>query len=430
MWVDEFLEGLRPDRITLGLDRIRLLSERLGITGRRNNVIVAGTNGKGSTCAYLASILKHAGVSHGLFTSPHLVDVRERIVVDGFPISSGDLTRLMKKVEQAMEGMPERPTYFEALTAAAMLYFREKDTDLNILEVGLGGRFDSTNFYPAVLNLIAPVSMDHMPTLGRTLPAIAYEKAGILKDQAPVFVGPQRPSALKVIRDCAAGVGAELTYMPEAVVCHLLKMDPEGMTFSMRTSRCRYEFLTVLLGRHQMGNAALAAMAAQRLSGMFGFPLAAEGVALGIARARWPGRLQSFRLRGKSVLADAAHNPHGARTLARALRELRIGDLSLYYCAMKDKRPLGQLRLLEPLAREIHLLSIPGERSMGPGDWTRLRNKLTHPRITIHEDLAHGFSHALRRDTSALFTGSIYFLGEFYKWSGLSPSPAITPVTK
>ena len=430
MWVEDFLEDLKPDTVTLGLDRIRVLSERLGIESRRNNVIVAGTNGKGSVCAFLASILRHAEISCGLFTSPHLVDVRERIVVNGAPVSPEDLTLLMKRVARAMEGMAQPPTYFEVLTAAALLHFQERGTQINILEVGLGGRYDAVNLYPAALNIITPVSLDHTQVLGKTLETIAHEKAGILKDAAPVLVARQRGAALEVIRRAAAESGAEFLYLPGAVSCRLRGMDPEGMRFSLRTGPHRDEFRTTLLGRHQMGNAALAVQAARRLSASFSFPLTQEALALGIARARWPGRLQTVRAHGATLLLDAAHNVHGARALARALSDLGLKDVSLYFCAMRDKRPMGLLKALAPRAGEIHLLSIPKERSMQPGDWAALRKKISHPKVVIHETLNDGFTHALNRGGLPVLTGSIYFLGEFIQWSNQLPSQATTPATK
>jgi len=429
MKVEDFLEDLKPDTVTLGLDRIRVLSERLGIEPKRNNVIVAGTNGKGSVCAFLASILRHAEISCGLFTSPHLVDVRERIAVNGALISPEELTLLMKRVARAMEGMAQRPTYFEVLTAAALLHFQERGTQINILEVGLGGRFDAVNHFPAVLNIITPVSLDHTQVLGKTIETIAYEKAGILKDAAPVLVAHQRGAALEVIRRAAAESGAECAYLPDDVTCRLLGMDPEGMRFSLRTGQRSDEFRTTLLGRHQMENAALAVAAARRLSAAFGFPLTQEALALGIARARWPGRLQIVRARGASVLMDAAHNAHGARALARALSDLGMKDVFLYFCAMRDKRPLGLLKVLAPHAAEIHLLSIPKERSMQPEDWAALRKKINHPNVLIHETLDDGFTHALNHGGLPVLTGSIYFLGEFIQWSNPSSSQAITPAT-
>ena len=345
----------------------------------------------------------------------------ERISVGGHPIPMADLERHLRRIEGTFAGLPERPTYFEVLTAAALLHFREAGTDLNILEVGLGGRYDATNRFDAALSLITPVSPDHQQTLGKTVAAIAYEKAGIIKSGVPAIAGPQRPAAMAVLRSEAEKVGAPLIDLSTLAEWRLRSMEPEGMAFTVQTKRYPYPLFTTLLGEHQMGNAALAVAAAELLSDRFRFPLTAEAVQVGIARAAWPGRLQSLALNGRTVLVDAAHNPGGAAALARALRTLGMKDLDLYFCAMRDKRPLAVLRPLLPFAREVHLLSIPKERSTTPAEWRRLRPRLDHHRVTIHDDLGQGLTRAFNGGGTPLFTGSIYFLGEFYQWSRLSP---------
>lgn len=429
MWVDEFLESLKPNYISLGLERIEALCRALGIPSRGGHVVVAGTNGKGSTCAFLEGILRQAGQRAGFYSSPHLVDVTERIRAGGRPVSLEDLERHLRRIEGSFAALPEWPTYFEALTAAALLHFRERATDLNILEVGLGGRYDATNRFDPALTLVTPVSMDHQEALGNTLAAIAREKAGILKAGVPAITGPQRPVALAVLYREAERVGAPLLDLSALAEWRLRSLEPEGMTFTIRTKRYAYPLFTTLLGEHQMANAALAVAAAELLSDRFRFPLTPEAVQVGIARTAWPGRLQALPVHGRTVLVDAAHNPGGAAVLARALRRLGVKDLDLYFCAMRDKHPMSVLRPLLPFAREVHLLSIPKERSTSPEEWRRLSRRLEHHRVTVHDDLEEGLSRAFNGGGTPLFTGSIYFLGEFYQWSKRLPSPAITPVT-
>ena len=429
MWADDLLESLKPNHISLGLERIEALCRALDIPAAGRHVIVAGTNGKGSTCAYLESILRQAGGRTGFYSSPHLVHVAERIRVGGRPISATDLERHLRRIEALFPTLTERPTYFEVLTAVALLHFRECGTESNILEVGLGGRYDATNRFAAALSLITPVSMDHQLALGKTLAAIAFEKAGIIQPGVPAVTGPQRPAALAVLRREAERIGAPLIELAALAEWHPSSMGPEGMAFTVRTKRRAYPLYTTLLGEHQAANAALAVAAAELLSDRFRFPLTAEAVQVGVARTAWPGRLQTVAVAGRTVLMDAAHNPGGAAILARALKKMGLRDLELYFCAMRDKFPLQVLRPLLPLAREVHLLSIPKERSMTPDEWRRLQPRLGHPRVTIHEDLDDGFSRALESRGTPLLTGSIYFLGEFYQWSRQSPSPAITPVS-
>jgi dihydrofolate synthase/folylpolyglutamate synthase len=429
MWVDEFLESLKPNYISLGLERIEALCSALDIPAPGPHVIVAGTNGKGSTCAYLESILRQAGHRIGFYSSPHLVDVAERIRAAGKPIPAGDLERHLRRIEAAFTALPLRPTFFEALTAAALLHFQEQKTALNILEVGLGGRYDATNRFGALLSLITPVSMDHQQALGRTLAAIAHEKAGILKQGVPAITGPQRPAVQVVLRREADAMGAPLLDLKALASWKVRSMEREGMGFTVRTKRREYALFTTLLGEHQAANAALAVAAAELLADRLSFPLIDEAIQVGVARAAWPGRLQALAVNGKAVLVDAAHNPGGAAVLARSLRALGARDLELYFCAMKDKRPLAVLKPLLPFAKRVHLLSIPKERSTTAAEWHRLRPRLDHPRVTVHDDLPAAFATAFNGGGTPLFTGSIYFLGEFYQWSKRLPSPAITPVT-
>jgi dihydrofolate synthase/folylpolyglutamate synthase len=427
MWVDEFLESLKPNYISLGLERIEALCASLGIPAAGPHVIVAGTNGKGSTCAYLESILRQAGHRTGFYSSPHLVDVAERIRTAGKPIPAGELERHLRRIEAAFPGLPKRPTFFEALTAAALLHFQEQQTALNILEVGLGGRYDATNRFGALLSLITPVSMDHQQALGRTLAAIAREKAGILKAGVPAITAPQRPAALAVLRREAEAVGAPLLELATLASWKVRAMDREGMVLTVRTKRREYALFTPLLGEHQAANAGLAVAAAELLADRLVFSLTDEVVQVGIARAVWPGRLQSIAVNGQTILVDAAHNPGGAAVLARSLMTLGLRDLKLYFCAMRDKRPLSVIKPLLPLAREVHLLTIPTERSTTAAEWRRFRPRLDHPRVTVHDDLEAAFASALNGEGTPLFTGSIYFLGEFFQWLKSSPSPAITP---
>lgn len=286
-----------------GLGSVRSLLHELGDPQKGLRIVhVAGSNGKGSTCAYLASILRAAGFRTGLYTSPHLSDIRERFRVDGKWIPARDLDRLAGKVLRACDQVRRKrgrsPTHFEALTALAFLWFREKRTDLVVLEVGLGGRLDATNVVedPAVC-LITPIGLEHQDILGRTLEKIAWEKAGILKPGCPAATVQSDPRAIRVLLARARKVGASLRVVRSRV------------TGSLLPGRPGYQAL----------NAALA-VEGIRILERGGVRVGKGAILKGMARMRWPGRFEVLS-RKPLVLLDGAHNPAGARVLADALKD-------------------------------------------------------------------------------------------------------------
>ncbi len=314
-----------PGHSGFHLERMRLILDRLSRPHlAAPTVHVAGTDGKGSTAAMVASILSAQGYRVGLYTSPHLHSVTERIRVGMEPIGRGDFAALLFRlwphalwVER--EGSYGPMSFFEMMTAMSFDHFRERRVDFQVVEVGLGGRLDSTNVVEPEVSVITPVSLDHVATLGGTLALIAGEKAGIIKQGRPVVMAPQREEAAEVVRRVASERSAPLMEVAAGMTWRTVEADAGGARFRLCGARGSYDLRTRLLGAHQVENAATAVAAAETLVER-GFALSPESIAAGIERAEWPGRLQALSDAGPLLVVDGAHNPAAARRLVQAVR--------------------------------------------------------------------------------------------------------------
>lgn len=363
-------QGIKP-----GLERIQALLDRLGHPERQClSVHVAGTNGKGSTCAMVESCLRAAGVRTGLYTSPHLVRFHERIRVDGRPVTDAELQRLMDRVTAAAEdaeraGTPGGPaTFFEIATAMAFLHFSESGVQAAVIETGMGGRWDATNVITPALSVITQIDVDHTDYLGSSIQAIAGEKAGILKPGRPALCAPQRPEVEDILRAAAARVGASLAMLEDRIsVRRHGKSSLDGQTVMLETPDGPLPRVkSPLIGAHQAGNIALAAAAVRELASIAGVSLDDAALVRGLEQVEWPARLQVLR-RDPPVLLDGAHNPHGARALADALHELAgRKPVGLIINMMADKDVASVARILAPCARRAWTVPIPGERALDP----------------------------------------------------------------
>ena len=344
----------------LGLDRIRELLERMGRPQDRLKFVhVAGTNGKGSTCAFLASILQAAGYRTGLFTSPFIEAFEERIRVDGCNISTEELMAATLAVREHAEAMAaqtgDHPTEFELMTAVALEHFARCACDVVVLEVGLGGRLDSTNVIDAPeAAVIARIGLDHTALLGNTLAAIAGEKAGIVKDGAPVVSWPQDPEAMAVVEEAAQAHGATLVVpdFSRLEVDSVETVDRAGESaalvrpFSYRGRAYRMR----LLGSYQPANAALALETAGVLRER-GWRISEEAARVGIERAQWPGRFEIVDAgEGRpTVVVDGGHNPQGARALADSLDDVFPGAKPVFIVGvLEDKDYPAMLEAILP----------------------------------------------------------------------------------
>ncbi|NLG25591.1 MAG: bifunctional folylpolyglutamate synthase/dihydrofolate synthase, partial [Clostridiales bacterium] len=336
-----WINGLRYAGEKHGLDNMRRLLSDLGDPQKGLKMAhVAGTNGKGSTCAMLERMLRENGLKTGLYTSPYLMRFNERMRVNGAPIDDATLVRLASRVREAAEALVARgvrPTTFELGTALAFLYFREAAVDAAVIEVGLGGRLDPTNVIEPAACLIAPIGMDHTRLLGDTPEQIALEKAGIIKPGVPVAIACQPDGVRAVLRAAAQERGAPLTDLCEHEARNL-RETARGAAFELDGLPVEIN----LAGRHQVGNAGLA-IAGVRLLKEAGLPIDIDRALFGIRRAVWPGRLEWA---GEDVLLDGAHNPHGAAALVVYLQTWLAGREVVPVVGMMRDKAIDQCAAL------------------------------------------------------------------------------------
>jgi dihydrofolate synthase / folylpolyglutamate synthase len=394
----------------LGLAAIGEVCRRLGNPESAvDSILVAGTNGKGSTAATLAAIGQAAGLRTGLYTSPHLESVTERIRIGAEDIAREELDAMLAEVFAAADQDPAVPvTYFEAMTAAAFLAFARRQLDLAVLEVGLGGRFDATNVAPASVSVVTAIGLDHTEELGPTREAIAGEKAGIFRAGKPALVSSPHMGVRHVFRDVAAAVGSELHEMAEEGAIRVVETGLSGTRFRLKTPLREYTLATPLLGAHQAENAALAVRAME----LWRPSLDGEALTHGVAAVRWPGRLERFESRGRPVLLDGCHNPHGAEALARFVEDAGLRP-DLVFGAMADKDVESMAEILGPRVRRIRLVPAGSPRAATPEELVR-RFAAARPDATPASSLDAALQELLGDPSteSIIVAGSLYLVGE------------------
>jgi dihydrofolate synthase/folylpolyglutamate synthase len=393
-----------------GLERIRATLEALGRPQDRLRFIhVAGTNGKGSVCAMIESALRAEGLRTGLFTSPHLAEPTERIRIAGRPVSAGRFADAFDRVHRVVENLLEaealdlHTTYFETVTAMAMLIFAEEGVDRVVLEVGLGGRLDATNIVSPELCVITPVDFDHEAFLGKSLESIAREKAGILKAGAPVVFAEQRPEAAGVLEERAAALGIAVVRNADWRTRDL-EMDSRGSRFVLANGG-EMRIQCGLAGEHQVRNAVTAAVALLRLG------VSHHAIEAGIAAAEWPGRLERVCERPEIIL-DGAHNPAGARALAAYIDRFYAGRrVRLIYGAMRDKAIAEIGGILFPRAQQVVVTAPRQSRAFSPEAMLEVSD---HPNLTTAPTIESALEQV--RDASQadviFVTGSLFLVAE------------------
>lgn len=357
-----YLEALIGLGVQTGLDHTRHLASRLGNPQQAYPcILVAGTNGKGSTASFLTAILGAAGIDAGLYTSPHLVNVRERIRTGGTLIGEVELASSLSLVREQAEAsvtaceLDSPPTYFEALTLTAFEHFRRRAVSAAVLEVGLGGRLDCTNVSEPVLSLVTNVTLDHEDYLGLGLENIAREKAGIFRPGVPALTAAREGPALETLRRKASALG---TPLGESRGCQIQVSADSWRTVSGgRTADLPFPSLP---GRHQLQNAALAVLAAWTLEDL-GWGISLEAIREGIASARWPGRLERLG-EAPDLYLDGAHNPDGCEALAAFVSGLPHRRKALIFTAMRDKPVRAMLAALAPSFDALWATRVPMTR--------------------------------------------------------------------
>lgn len=415
------------------LENTQVLLERLGRPDRAYPTIhIAGTNGKGSTAAFVESILRSAGFRTGLNTSPHLERINERFRINGEEISdevfANTFTRIHSVIEELLaEGkLRAHPTYFECVTALAFEVFARARVEFGVIEVGLGGRLDATNIITPVVSIVTRIDFDHENFLGHSLREIAREKAGILKHGVPVVSAPQPPDAREVLLARAAELHCTMVETAEA-----FRIDDESVengciraSVTELTTGRRFSIAPELPGRFQLQNA-LNAVACARLLQAKGFRVSAESIERGIAETQWPGRLEKLESR-PDVYLDGAHNPGAARELARFLEENLAGRrIYLIYGAMRDKAVDEVTGLLFPLATEVIFTQANNPRAVSTSQLAQMAgHHASHFSIIGNAEEALDAAFAQARPDDVIFvTGSLYLVGQLRNAARLRKRP-------
>lgn len=353
-------ERMPRSAVVFDLRRIEQLLARLkNPQNAARSVHIAGTKGKGSTAAVIASILVQAGYRTGLYTSPHLLSIRERIQVDGRQIAEDEFARLTGMIKPEVEAVNARGdfgelTTFEILTALAFAYFRDKKVDYQVLEVGLGGRLDATNVVKPEVCVITSISYDHMDVLGDTLAKIAGEKAGIIKPGSVAVSSPQSPEAMEVLEKTCRQRSVKLVRVGKDVTWERESFGSEGQAFQLRGLKGEYRLKLPLLGEHQLENAATAAAVAEALVER-GAGITGEAIARGIENVDWPGRLQVLQQKPR-VIVDGAHNGDSIRRLVSAIRQYFTYEKAVViFGASSDKNIAGMVKELASFPARVIL---------------------------------------------------------------------------
>lgn len=408
--------------IKLGLDNTKEFLGRLGNPERSfKSIHVAGTNGKGSVCAIAAEILRTHGLSVGLYTSPHLVDFRERIRIDGRRISERDVVRLgleLKEVMGAMasESVEKQLTFFEFTTGLALKYFEEKDVDMVAAEVGMGGRLDATNLLVPEVSVITRIGLEHTNYLGSTIPEIAREKAGIIKEGVNVVTCERKPEALTVIESTCAKKRSPLRRIGKDFDVSSVRQTVRGTEFDYRGIRTLRGLRTGLLGDYQAENAAAALAAIEELRARE-IVVADEDIRKGLSSVRWPGRLDAISRR-PLVILDGSHNPDGVAATASVLRSLGLQPLTFVIGCMDDKDARGIVRALVPLASKMIVTQARYKRALPADSLLRVVEAEFSGEIVLQPDASAAFETGLRdlAGNGLCVIGSLYIVGEAIKW--------------
>lgn len=424
-YILSFADYERAPRSSLVFDlrRIEALLARLGNPQEKaRSVHIAGTKGKGSTAAMIASILTQAGYRTGLYTSPHLLSFTERIQVGGRPATEGAFGRLVEVLKPEVEAVNKSSTLgelttFELLTALAFTYFETRKVDYQVLETGLGGRLDATNVVKPEVCVITSISFDHMDVLGDTLTQIATEKAGIIKSGSVVVCSLQSPESMQVIEGICHERGARLVSIGDEVNWHQKDFSSEGQSFQLTGITGKYDLYISLLGEHQLENAATAVVSAEVLAEL-GTKISPQSIITGLRQLEWPGRLQVLQ-QEPWVVVDGAHNADSARRLAEALeRYFDFDQLILIFGASADKNIAGMVAELAPTSSTVIVTRSRHPRAVEPA---RLASEFSKGGITpiVTENVTSAVELALDQATPGdliCATGSLFIVAEVMEY--------------
>jgi dihydrofolate synthase/folylpolyglutamate synthase len=418
--VPELHTGAGYPRRKFSLDEIRVLLNALDNPQRSYpSVLIAGTNGKGSTASTLASILKASGLRTGLYTSPHLERPNERIRISGVEIDDPTFARLYFRVHDVAQelvlnkALPQLPSYFELLTALGFLYFAESNAQIVVLEVGMGGRLDATNIVDPLVSVITDISLDHMEWLGSTISEIAREKAGILRAGRAMITLPQHPEANQVLGEVAIELGAKgisaAPYVPAAGTVGPYELEVLGEPIKVESP---------LAGEHQHRNVALAIAAAVELAASHSYRITGANIEDGIRQTSWPGRLERIERGGRIWILDVAHNPAGAWALRSGLHALLHAERprTLIFSCLRDKPVAEMAQILFPLFERVILAPIHTSRAASMNDLMAAA-RATGANAMVVDSVQKAIEIAEAHDPGSstdviVISGSVYLVGE------------------
>jgi dihydrofolate synthase/folylpolyglutamate synthase len=408
--------------IKLGLENMSEFMTRIGNPERDlKSVHVTGTNGKGSVCAMVSSILRASGLKVGLYTSPHLVDFRERIVVDGRQIPEDDVVRIASELRPAMDDMAgesneKQLTFFEFSTGLAFKYFREQKVDIVIAEVGMGGRLDATNVLMPETAVITRIGLEHTNYLGGTVAEIAREKAGIVKEEVPTITSERNPEALAVIGHACTRKHSPLKRIDEDFVVRSVRQSLNGTSFGYRGDMVLEGLRTTLIGRYQAENAGTAVAVCETLNGK-GYTISEDDVRRGLKKTTWHGRLDIVSTK-PLVILDGSHNPDGVGTTVGVLKELKVTPLTYVLGCMDDKDVRGIARALSPTASRIICTQAQYKRALSAERLAEaVRTEFAGP-VDVIDRPAEAFEAGLdsKDGRGVCIVGSLYLVGEAIPW--------------
>lgn len=419
----EYLNHIQAQGIKLGLDNVRaILTSLNNPQNKYPSVLVAGSNGKGSVCAMLTRILSLHHCRVGLYTSPHLVKMEERIRVGEELISPSNFCRLLtflrEKIDQLIQQhkLVRPPTYFELMTCLAFLYFEKQKVDIAVLEVGMGGRFDATNVVNPLLSIITTISLEHKEFLGESFCKIALEKAGIIKPGIGVVSGVEEPSAYETLKRRAQEVNSPFFRVFQEKNKLKVKKEAQGYSFEYQTGEGEYRFSPSLLGEHQGKNACITIVAAEQLSRRWK-RLEKEKIIQGLESTRWEGRLEIVSS-SPLIILDGAHNEEGALALKKYVQDFLSLPLILVFAIMKNKEIEKVGNILFPLADHIILTKFSYHKAASP-ESIRERSLHFKERMSLEPDVSKAVQKArqMAGDKRAIIlTGSLFLTGEYKKF--------------
>ncbi len=410
-----YLEQVREKGTKLALDNIQKIINNLPISLDNIKFIqVAGTNGKGSTSHYLTSILKESGYRTGMFTSPHLQDLRERITINKEWISKEDFADSILQVKKISEVLlrkkiiEETPTYFEHMLLTSLFYFCKNRVDFAVMEVGLGGRLDATSALSPVITIVTNISYDHTKTLGKSLALIASEKAGIIKRGTPVICGCKtNTSANRTVKNKAKEKSAPFfnTFDKKNTVFYIQKNGYYDSTYFSESRK--YQFRVYMNGYHQVSNAATSIKTVEVLNSR-GFKIPVKAIIAGIENNSVPGRIETFNI-GNGVILDGGHNEESIKALSSYLNENKKKDLTLIFGVLRDKKYRRMIKYLEPYIKKIIITEPVSPRAL-PAEI--LEKAFKEKKTSIQKNLRAALEEAFRYKNEILITGSLYLAGE------------------